>query len=1018
MRSVYTFLIACCLIGVIPVYGQNVCDLVTPICSNESFGGDPPSGNPGGSIDGGCQTLEADDVTWYYIRIQSGTTFTFQIVPDNYGDDYDFAAWKNPNCNNLGEADRASYSIPYTGVTGLMLNETDVCEGAGGGGNVDEMVRHFDVVPGDEIYIAIDKFDDLGEGFVLEFGGNAELDCTIVGESYGICDTDTNGQEDFDLNLIRSELTIGEPSWTVDFYEVETDAQAGNANTESSPYTAYLANNPTELFARIESNGTFQRIIKLFLYVNELPQIITPVELSLCDIGGDGEETFDLTLAQDDLVTYPNIFTYKYYLLQSDAIAGTNNFINPANAYTSGAGTIYVRIESGALDGNEEGCFSIGQINLSFTEEIETVFTLSEEYCINSTPPLLPSVSENGITGTWNPATIDTSTIGTVTYTFTPNPNQCADEYQIEIEIVEGITPEFSLENTYCEGTTPPTLPTTSDDGVPGSWFPTVIDTSGTGTTTYTFTPDNPECTAEYEIEITIVNGVELDNTLSISICDDNFDGNYEFDLTSLDQELINPTTGLEFDYYASYADYNNDNPIPQSQLENYTFTLPASIWVTATNGEGCRSQAVEVQFVAGEEISIPDDTYEIAICDDESIDLTQHYLELTNETGVEFSYYLTLANAQNDTGEITSTNYTPAGAGTEIYVRIEKIDGSKCPVIVTIEFVAGQEVMHNSGPFGPVEYCADDTVNLTDFTSGIANESGVTITYYETNQDAQNGSNPITDTTDFPLTGNGTIYVKLEKNDRCSVILELPYEQLPSPELEEPIPAEFVLCEGQETIEIEVTSDDPGATFVWSWGSSQTQSGPSIIISETGNYVLTITGSNSCRTTEEFVVRPGGQPTIVSIESGDNYLIVFAEPGEGGTLEYSLNGVLWQSSPRFDNLIKGETYIVYVREDGCLVKTHTAVILDVPNFVSPNGDGYNDLWTIRGIEITPAATIKIFDRYGKIFVDTNFDGNYVWDGKYGGRPLPSGDYWYILEVPTDGVVLAQKFVGHITVKN
>jgi hypothetical protein len=38
----------------------------------------------------------------------------------------------------------------------------------------------------------------------------------------------------------------------------------------------------------------------------------------------------------------------------------------------------------------------------------------------NSTAPLLPGTSNNDITGTWSPATINTATAGTTTYTFTP----------------------------------------------------------------------------------------------------------------------------------------------------------------------------------------------------------------------------------------------------------------------------------------------------------------------------------------------------------------------------------------------------------------------------------------------------------------------------------------------------------------------------------------------------------------------------------------------------------------------
>ena len=45
--------------------------------------------------------------------------------------------------------------------------------------------------------------------------------------------------------------------------------------------------------------------------------------------------------------------------------------------------------------------------------------------CQNSTATALPGTSNNGITGTWSPATINTSVAGSTTYTFTPT-DACA----------------------------------------------------------------------------------------------------------------------------------------------------------------------------------------------------------------------------------------------------------------------------------------------------------------------------------------------------------------------------------------------------------------------------------------------------------------------------------------------------------------------------------------------------------------------------------------------------------------
>lgn len=65
----------------------------------------------------------------------------------------------------------------------------------------------------------------------------------------------------------------------------------------------------------------------------------------------------------------------------------------------------------------------------------EPLFNAMEPVVQDSDPPVLPLTSENGITGTWSPAVIDTETAGFFTYTFTPDPGQCASMTQMIIEI-------------------------------------------------------------------------------------------------------------------------------------------------------------------------------------------------------------------------------------------------------------------------------------------------------------------------------------------------------------------------------------------------------------------------------------------------------------------------------------------------------------------------------------------------------------------------------------------------------
>lgn len=1008
MKKFILFLTLSCLCQTISFSQIIPDDDIIPICDGQSMTLGAPGNSGINNITLPCNEWQplSPFLDFYYIKILSGTTFTFTVDPIG-NDDYDFAAYLNPNWANLAATPtankRGSQNDPnQTGIfnLGLSLTATDTCEPGGSTGAPEPgMVRYFDVQPDDEILIAIDRWSQTTQGYTISFGGDAVLDCTILGNSYGKCDVDNNGQESFVAADFLPDLNLDFPGSQYEFYEDQNDAETGTGTQVVFPYIANFINNPSTLFVRIETaSGAFQRVVQIFLYVNRPPQLNSPVDLpELCDLNGDGQEIFDLTQAEDELVADPDLYTFRYYELLVDAQAGNLNIINPATAYSSGTATVYVRVDSGPLDGNESGCFSIGEINLILTDEIEPTFNLNAVFCLDSVPPVLPSVSDNGINGTWSPAVIDTGTAGIFTYTFTPSSGQCAapfeleieitdqvlpefsfptafcvnevppalptvsdngvtgswnpvvvdtttlgttvytftpdagfcsTEIEIEIEITEGLMPVFDLETTFCLNAEPPVLPAISDNGVAGTWFPTVISTDVPGLTTYTFTPTDSNCTTVFEVEIEITIGVELISVNPIPLCDENFDGIYVYNLTLLNSQLVNPTTGLTFNYYSSQLNAENEVPISQTQWNNYQFTtLPAGIWVVAETGEGCRSEILEVTFVEG------------------------------------------------------------------------------------------QEVQHTNSPVGPLGYCEGEFLDLTQLEGSLTTETGVNFTYYESLANAENETNAMTNTTAYLPDGNGSVYVRLEKQNRCDVILEILYEENLSPSIED-LPGGLVLCEGQESIDLEVGSDDPDATFLWEWGNAQTHSGPAITITESGVYTITVTGANGCERTEQFTVQTAAQPVITLVETGTDYFIIHAQSGSGSLLEYSLNGVIWQSSPRFDNLVKGETYTVYVRENGCMVTSYKVVILDVSNFVSPNGDGYNDFWEIRGIEVTPNATIQIFDRYGKIFVDTNFDGNYVWDGKYNGSAMPSGDYWYIMEIPSDGIVAAKKFVGHISIRN
>jgi hypothetical protein len=100
--------------------------------------------------------------------------------------------------------------------------------------------------------------------------------------------------------------------------------------------------------------------------------------------------------------------------------------------------------------------------------------------------------------GTWLPALNNTAT---TTYTFTPTAGQCATTTTLTITVNANITPTFNPVAPICSGAILSALPTTSLNGINGTWSPAL---NNTATTTYTFTPTAGQCATTTTLTITV----------------------------------------------------------------------------------------------------------------------------------------------------------------------------------------------------------------------------------------------------------------------------------------------------------------------------------------------------------------------------------------------------------------------------------------------------------------------------------------------------------------------------------
>ena len=81
------------------------------------------------------------------------------------------------------------------------------------------------------------------------------------------------------------------------------------------------------------------------------------------------------------------------------------------------------------------GCIATDDVSVDVTPQVLPVFNQITPICINDAAPVLPLISDNGFTGTWTPSAINTAVAGTTTYTFTPDPSQCALTTTMDIEV-------------------------------------------------------------------------------------------------------------------------------------------------------------------------------------------------------------------------------------------------------------------------------------------------------------------------------------------------------------------------------------------------------------------------------------------------------------------------------------------------------------------------------------------------------------------------------------------------------
>ena len=459
----------------------------------------------------------------------------------------------------------------------------------------------------------------------------------------------------------------------------------------------------------------------------------------------------------------------------------------------------------------------------------------------------------------------------------------------------------------------------------------------------------------------------------------------------------------------ATYQWYQNGNILTGETSATYTVTSEGRYEVNISSSSCNLKGSITVEYIEKAKVSPKTFTN----CDtnfDGNIPIKLDELNATIITNYkpEFvvKYYQNLTDANLGNANTLPNNWS-YNTDITIYVRVE--NGVCAPEIQPIEFKVGTRLNLLTNEATPPSICDDNldaikSVNLKTFESFFTTDNSVSITYFNSENDAKNNANPISSTQN--ITSTGTYFLRFDKANSCpnwakiTVNIKTPKASTTLQNVEICKDATYTLNAG--------TGFD---SYKWSTGeTSQT------VTKGIGEYYVDLE-SNGCIYRQNVKIIAASEPSIDSVIEQGNSITVNVS---GGTApyEYSLDQINWQISNIFYNLKRG-VQKVYVRDSKkCTVKEYEFSIIKLLNAITPNGDGLNDFLDYSDLRVKKEVKILIFDRFGKKIFSNENSTSYIWDGTENGRPLPSSSYWYILEwtEPDTGIKINNK--GWILLKN
>ncbi|WP_274474666.1 T9SS type B sorting domain-containing protein, partial [Mangrovimonas aestuarii] len=180
------------------------------------------------------------------------------------------------------------------------------------------------------------------------------------------------------------------------------------------------------------------------------------------------------------------------------------------------------------------------------------------------------------------------------------------------------------------------------------------------------------------------------------------------------------------------------------------------------------------------------------------------------------------------------------------------------------------------------------------------------------------------------------------------------------------------------------------------------------------GDYDVQVIHDDGCIDDDADFTITEFEPVSVTLQESDMNQVTAIATGGTGQYTYEFNGEDYGTNNVY-NYYQSQviTVVVYDGTD-CPAQAQIEVQfvdIQIPPVFTPDDDTNNDTWSPINTHNYPKITTKIFDRYGRVVAILRV--GQAWDGTYNGKHLPSGDYWYVIELGSPES--NREYVGHFT---